>query len=258
MTAFSRFRIIGAFVLMAALVTCIASTQALSNGHIEFGWQHYHYTDTCQEFDVDISATMHGTTVDETNPDIDLYDVMLLDGDGTIIDNYIYGTGLGSDYVTNFTMGDWNGVHADSMPLTVRLIDIGNPGMVLEDSPEAIAAALAAPVLDEATLDLRDVWPVECGNLPTGSMSAGSACLALPSGAVVGQLPNATQAYFSPGNLSTVTVNAGTYWVIGVDSSGAYYKIVLACQYLWVPINTMQPSYQAPWHGESLPTGVVS
>lgn len=83
-------------------------------------------------------------------------------------------------------------------------------------------------------------------------------CPSAPVGSVVGDMPNNTQAFYAPGKISPdVTINAGTYWVLGEDASGEYYKILLACQYLWVPIDSMQPSYQAPWTGQPLPTQIV-
>ena len=86
--------------------------------------------------------------------------------------------------------------------------------------------------------------------------------LALPDGSVVGDLPYDQQAFWAPGKISPdVIVNAGTYWVTGVgtaDNGDQYYQIVVACQYLWVPIDSMQPSYQAPWSGQPLPTNSVT
>ncbi len=83
-------------------------------------------------------------------------------------------------------------------------------------------------------------------------------CPTLPDGSVVGALPESTQAFYAPGKVSPgLFINPGTYWVIGEDSSGQYYEIMLSCQFLWVPINSMQPSYQSPWTGQSLPTRVV-
>ncbi len=85
-------------------------------------------------------------------------------------------------------------------------------------------------------------------------------CLPLPVGSVVGALPNDQVAFYAPGKITVpnVVVNAGTYWVLGQDESGGYYKILIACQYLWVPVESLQPSYQAPWTGQPLPTQVVS
>jgi len=75
---------------------------------------------------------------------------------------------------------------------------------------------------------------------------------------VVGELPFRTQAYYEPGNASPgLFVNPGTYWVLGVDQNVEYYKIILACEYVWVPVQNMQPNYDAVWQGRALPTDVV-
>ncbi|HVU12498.1 MAG TPA: hypothetical protein VHD90_14545, partial [Phototrophicaceae bacterium] len=82
--------------------------------------------------------------------------------------------------------------------------------------------------------------------------------LTLPDGSVVGAMPTDEQAYWAPGKISpNVIINAGTYWVTGTgtdDSGNEYYRILVACQYLWVPVDSMQPSYQAPWSGQPLPS----
>ena len=92
-----------------------------------------------------------------------------------------------------------------------------------------------------------------CAGLPTyGS------CLPLTDFAVVGDMPFNTQADYAPGQPAAgVMINAGTYWVLGQDESHQFYKILLACQYLWVPVDSMQPSFQSPWQGQPLPTEVV-
>jgi hypothetical protein len=55
-----------------------------------------------------------------------------------------------------------------------------------------------------------------------------------------------------------VTIPAGnTARVIGLDASGAYYKIIWECDFLWVPKNTMGPNYDNVWNGAPLPTAVV-
>lgn len=102
------------------------------------------------------------------------------------------------------------------------------------------------------------VYPDDVAN-SCAAEYAGSFCAAqIPDGSVVGDLPFPTQAYWAPGKVSPdVTLNAGTYWVVGVeedDAGNAYYKIVLACQYLYVPVGSMQSSFQYPWQGEPLPS----
>ncbi|MDX2161349.1 MAG: hypothetical protein SF162_08510 [bacterium] len=148
-------------------------------------------------------------------------------------------------------------------PFVVRLIDLQTVAPLGSvNDPDVIALINdGAPVLSELVFDPASVNP-DCESIPlVGSTpflaSLASFCPTLPSGSIVGALPNATRAYYRPGDLSTVTVNAGTYWVIGVDESAAYYKIMIGCQFLWLPVETMQPSFQAPWSGQPLPTRVV-
>jgi hypothetical protein len=85
---------------------------------------------------------------------------------------------------------------------------------------------------------------------------------ALDGSGVVGDLPIATQADYAPGLAAAgVVINPGTYLVNGVakdDAGNQYYRILLSCQYLYVPVGSMQPSYQAPQSGEPLPTNEVS
>ncbi len=87
--------------------------------------------------------------------------------------------------------------------------------------------------------------------------------LDIPDGSVVGSLPLDQIAFYAPGKITVpnITVNAGTYWVTGIgtaDDGSQFYRIVISCQYLYVPLDTMQPSYQSPWNGEPLPTNEVS
>lgn len=47
-------------------------------------------------------------------------------------------------------------------------------------------------------------------------------------------------------------------WVLGVDESGEYYKILWGCDQLWVLVETIGPNYDDVWNGMPLPTNVVS
>ncbi len=85
--------------------------------------------------------------------------------------------------------------------------------------------------------------------------------LNVPSTSVVGEAPAGARVYYEPGKLTespAITLNPGTYWVIGQDTSETYYKIVLACQFRWVLKDTMGPNYDTVWNGRPLPTLVVS
>lgn len=85
----------------------------------------------------------------------------------------------------------------------------------------------------------------------------------LPAGSVVGSLLIPTRTYWAPqldaatDVILGVTPSSKSYWVLGQDASQAFYKIALACNYLWVPVATMGPNYDAVWNGTPLPTRVV-
>ena len=89
---------------------------------------------------------------------------------------------------------------------------------------------------------------------------AGPGCLLdVPAGSVVGDTPFQTQVYYEPGNVSPgIFLNPGTYIVIGQDESETYYKIMLACQFVWVRKENMQPSYEPPQNGAPLPTRIIN
>lgn len=147
-------------------------------------------------------------------------------------------------------------------PITITMIDLPvaltNDQMGETNRADVIDLMhTQGTVIASLTFDIATVNP-DCLNWTLYEVPLTAAnCPVLPSGSVVGSLPGATRAYYSPGNLSTVTLNAGTYWVIGMDESGAYYRIMLACQFLWVPVESMQPNWEAPWNGQPLPTRVV-
>lgn len=96
-------------------------------------------------------------------------------------------------------------------------------------------------------------------SLVNGIPDSSGCATGLPSGAVMGSAPNGAQIYSSPGSATTNTLNPGTYYVLGVDATGEYSKIWLTCNSeFWVRSDTLQPSYQAPWNGQPLPTNVVN
>jgi hypothetical protein len=84
--------------------------------------------------------------------------------------------------------------------------------------------------------------------------------MARPDTAVVGAFVADTPLYSEPGVLVSpaLTMAAGkTAWVLGVDPSGQYYRIIWVCSYVYVPTSSMGPNYDAVWQGRPLPTGVV-
>ncbi len=167
---------------------------------------------------------------DNTGKGREIYHYLATDGAGTVLFEDTGRLPLGS-----YILGDGTFSPAPAFnPITLTLTSLAGNG-----------------------LSEQQVFSIQgsCAGLPT----YGDACVALTPWAVVGDMPFSTQAYYAPGKVSPgVVIDPGTYWVLGEDASGEYYKIVLSCQYLWVPINSMQPSFQAPWSGQSLPTTVVS
>jgi hypothetical protein len=84
--------------------------------------------------------------------------------------------------------------------------------------------------------------------------------VAMPEGAVVGAFTADTPLYYAPKPDATTsyTMTAGkTLWVTGMDASGRFYQVVLAGQFLWVPVDTIGPNDDAVWNGEPLPTTIV-
>lgn len=83
----------------------------------------------------------------------------------------------------------------------------------------------------------------------------------LPEGSVMGQAPLGAAVYWAPAadkGSPDIVLPAGTYWVVGVDETGEYSKIWLTCNSeFWVRSDTLQPSYEAPWSGQPLPTRMV-
>jgi len=91
------------------------------------------------------------------------------------------------------------------------------------------------------------------------NLGVGGCGISIPEGSVVGEAPAGAFVYYEPGSIAPgIVLNPGTYWVIGQDDTETYYKVVLACQHLWVRKDTMQPSFLPPQNGTPLPTTIVN
>ena len=83
----------------------------------------------------------------------------------------------------------------------------------------------------------------------------------LTASSVVGTFTQTTPVYWQPSadSASNVVIEAGkSYWVLGVDASGGYYRVVIGCSLVWAPVATVGPNYDDVWGGRPLPTNVVS
>ncbi len=200
----------------------------------------------------------------ETEGPGDIVTMLMTDANGLITDIDTFCLDAATGAGMNWT--DWwsySGAtdYPQLGPITYSLYDT-SPGDPCYNDENSVACAnylasgavrcIAEDYFQPASLPAGARFPVCNPN--------GAACnLVIPEGSVVGEAPFGAQAYYSPGNASPgVVLNPGTYVVIGQDSTETYYKVVLACSFLWVRKDTMQPSYLPPQNGAPLPTRIVS
>lgn len=148
-------------------------------------------------------------------------------------------------------------------PITVPSVGccIGKIG--LPSSDEKSVNPLLEPIdpccYTKPALGVRGKYIPPCEPIPTPEPTCP---IAYTDGAVVGDLPFDTQAYWAPGKPALkVILNKGTYWVFGTaaaENGDEYYQILVSCQKLFVPVSAMQPSFVPPWSGEPLPTTPVA
>jgi len=119
-------------------------------------------------------------------------------------------------------------------------------------------------VLDTVTSSLVDAnWDVSCSAAGVSTDPSVPGCdlsMQLTADAAVGSFVATIDALWGPNASATtnITIPAGkTAWVLGMDDTGAYYKFIWVCTYLWAPVSALGPSYDAPWNGTPLPVGVV-
>ncbi len=85
-------------------------------------------------------------------------------------------------------------------------------------------------------------------------------CPPVPASAVMGTFVSDAMLYYAPGKLVApqMSLPAGqSAYVLGVNSTGGYYKIMWVCQHLWVPVDAVGPTYDDVWNGRPLPTDSV-
>jgi len=84
------------------------------------------------------------------------------------------------------------------------------------------------------------------------------------NGAVVGKLIRETFVYWGPdiSKASTVRLttapDAKTYWVIGIDPTRKFFKIIIACGTYWVPVETMSTNPDKVWNNTPLPKNTTN
>ncbi len=96
-----------------------------------------------------------------------------------------------------------------------------------------------------------------CSSAASGN---GRDMVEIPAGAVVGTFTDWTPLYYMshPDAPSNFQMQPGqSLWVVGIDESGAFYKVLLSGDWYWVPAANIGPTYDDVWHGTPLPTTVV-
>ncbi len=242
-------------VCLFVLLTAAGAIYAAATASISFA-------DSSDEPQYDITAT--GLVDDDGG--CDLVSMMMTDATGAItdIDTFCLNTvsGTGSDETD---WGSYDGATGDPTlgPITYSLFDVSF-GDACYNNENSVACGNL--LLSGAAACLSENYYQPAG-LPAGSAAfpvcsrgvVGDVCtLNIPEGSVVGDAPFSTPIYYSPGNSTGASLNPGTYIVVGQDATESYYKIVLACQFVWVPKNMLQPSFQAPQNGAPLPTRIVN
>jgi hypothetical protein len=153
--------------------------------------------------------------------------------------------------------GTWT---VTAIPIDTPVPDGTLPGDKLTERVEVYAEIpaappAAAPQQQGGRLVASDEISWTCGG------SSGPGCgLPIPEGSVVGAFVSSAPVFWEPGKeaVPPLTIEASkTAWVLGVDATLAYYKIIWACQYLWVPVGTMGPNNDTLWNGKALPVTVV-
>jgi hypothetical protein len=114
-------------------------------------------------------------------------------------------------------------------------------------------------VVGDACAEIHDSSAVILGFMVPGAPGC-DVLLPIPATAVGGTFVANAPVYWKPGQLTSplVTIAAGnSARVLGLDASGQYYKIIWVCDFVWVPVGTLGPNYDAVWNGAPLPTAVV-
>jgi hypothetical protein len=209
--------------------------------------------DTCDDVELEYHFVIPDASTDDGGG-TDWFAIAMTDGRGNFVDTDWEGESVGS--VDDFdTFDGEDPAVIKARPITFSLYDITDPGAIDENTVEGHNFATSGTLLAQTTFDPGTLTiNGTCDSLPFGSGS----CLSLPAGSVVGNTPYQVQVYWAPDKVSPgIFLNPGNYWVIGQDESGKFYEIMLSCQFVWVPVQDFQPSFEPPQNGQPLPTTVV-
>ncbi len=95
----------------------------------------------------------------------------------------------------------------------------------------------------------------------TTTVQPGPDLIPIPESARGGRITADTLVYWSPraDAITDTILPAGTsVWALGPDTSGKFFKIAYAGQYLWVPSHLISSNPDSLWQNAPLPTTVVN
>jgi hypothetical protein len=157
--------------------------------------------------------------------------------------------------------GDWSDLHFEySNPDLCRDASGWCRSGFYTISPTAISCGSTEPPPTEETEtpdeDQPPVAPVVVATPKPGC----DVTVYMPSTAVNGLFLDNAPVFWSPGSLTSplVIIEAGkTYRVDGLDASGTYRQVLIACTWAWVEASKVGPDPTYPWNGKPLPTHVT-
>ncbi|MCL4238291.1 MAG: hypothetical protein KJ047_08590 [Anaerolineae bacterium] len=243
--------VLGVLILVVGLVVAIQPVlaAATAQGVALSAWAN------CGDADLDITLTTVGATREYG---------LITNEAGDVLGEFEEPTGL-----SNFS-GTYGGYGMLVSPTQPEGTVIGSYAYVGETPPSAADTAEFFVLYEcsSGTSNVLDTCYGPYGMCPQTAQQALAitapgcdALLNIPSTAVGGTFVTDAPVYWAPGELTSplVTIPAGnSARVIGLDSTGEYYKIIWVCNYVWVPRATLGPNYDAVWNGAPLPTAVVN
>ncbi|GEM_PF-2178121 len=151
-----------------------------------------------------------------------------------------------------------------STPTDTTVADTATPTNTATDTPVGDTATptstptdTVAP--DTATPTATDTGVVVSTDTPTSTATIAPErlCLVtLPVGAVQGRMKASALAFWAPdpSTMTTVLLPAGSSWFI-INEENGFYELWIACQAnpVWIPIELLEPNYDAVWQGAPLP-----
>jgi hypothetical protein len=182
-----------------------------------------------------------------------------VDVDGCVIMVTVESSDTSRDFLVNVNVYDdsWNLLYSDSydgfLPVTRSIVFTQSYSGTVYVEYE-VSDFILGEAEREMDCTVQAMAPAQTQGTPCGPALTG-----------IGQglLVRPTPLYWAPRQnaasnvILDVAPNAKTYWVLGMDATRSFYKIVIACKTYWVPLDTLVPNPDNIWRGAPLPTRIV-